>query len=86
MTMPAIVLKYLSGEEIKKGDRVTFFGNPAELELVASDPNNPEAAWHVQEFGGGVLILDPMVSGLTFIPADQLDENEQLKFVSRGEN
>jgi hypothetical protein len=84
MTKPTIVLKYLSGEEIKKGDRVTFFGNAAEIELVASDANDPEAAWYVQEYGGGVMILDPMVSGRTFIPADQLDENEQLKFVGRG--
>jgi hypothetical protein len=82
--MPAIVLKYRSGEQIRKGDRVTFFGNPAEIELVASDPNDPEAAWHVQEFGGGVMVLDPMVSGRTFIPADQLDESEELEFVSRG--
>jgi hypothetical protein len=79
--MGIIALKYRSGEEIRKGDHVLFHGNPAEVELVACDPNDPEAAWHVQEYGGGVLILDPMVSGRTFIPTDQIDEYEDLEFV-----
>ncbi len=83
--MSASILKYRSGEEIKIGDRVLFHGNPAEVELVSSDPTdpNPEVAWHIKEFGGGVLIRDPMVSGHTFIPAEQLAEYEDLEFVSR---
>jgi hypothetical protein len=82
--MVKMVLKYRSGEEIRKGDHVLFHGNQAEVELVASDSGDPEAAWHIQEFGGGVRILDPMVSGRTFISADQLDEYEDLEFVSRA--
>jgi hypothetical protein len=70
--MSVLILKYRSGEEIRKGDRVLFHGNPAEVELVAVDPNEPEHAWHVQERGGGVMILDHMVSGRTFIATDQL--------------
>jgi len=65
--MLAMILKYRSGEEIKNGDHILFHGNPAVIELVACDPNDPEEAWHVREFGGGVLILDPVVSGRTFI-------------------
>ncbi len=79
---PAI-LKYRSGEEIRKGDRVLFHGNPAQVGLAASDPTDPEAAWYIQEFGGGVLILDPMMSGRIFIVRDQLDEYEDLEVVSR---
>ena len=82
--MQPFTLKYRSGEEIKKGDRVVFHGNPAEIELVSIDPNDPEQEWYVTEFGGGVLISDPMVSGRTFIPRDQLDEYEDLEFVSRA--
>jgi hypothetical protein len=82
--MSAMILKYRSGKEIKKGDRVLFHGNPAQVELVACDPNDSEAAWHMREFGGGVVILDPMVSGRSFIPADQLDECEDLEFVARA--
>ena len=78
-----LVLKYRSGEEIKKGDRVLFSGNFAEIELVACDPNDPEADWYVQKYGGGVMILDPKVSGRTFISADQLEDFEDLEFVSR---
>ena len=76
-------LKYRSGEEILKGDRVLFHGNAAEIELVALDPNDPEHVWHVREFGSGVLVIDPKVSGRTFIPRDQLAEYEDLEFVSR---
>jgi hypothetical protein len=82
--MHSLVLKYRSGEEIRKGDRVLFHGNPAEVEFVACDSNDPEAAWHMKEYGGGVLVSDPMVSGRTFIPTDQLDEYEDLEFVSRS--
>lgn len=81
--MHSLVLRYRSGEEIRKGDHVLFFGNPAEIELVACDPNDPEDAWYVSEYGGGVMILDPMVSGRTFIPTKQLDD-EELEFVSRA--
>jgi hypothetical protein len=61
--MSVLILKYRSGEEIRKGDRVLFHGNRAEVELVAVDPNEAEDAWFVQERGGGVMILDPMASG-----------------------
>lgn len=77
-------LYYRSGEEIMKADRVLYHGNPASIELVAWDPLQPEHTWHVKEFGGGVLVSDPMVSGRTFIPASQLSEYEDLEFVSRG--
>jgi len=85
--MHKFVLKYRSGEEIQKGDRVLFHGNPAEVEIVSCDPNypDPEVVWYIKEFGGGVLISDPMVSGRSFIPQDQLDDYEDLEFVSRAE-
>ena len=45
--MSVLILKYRSGEEIRKGDRVLFHGNPAEVELVAVDPNEAEDGWFV---------------------------------------
>ena len=80
-------LKYRTGEEIKRWDRVFYHGNPATIELVACDPQEPEQAWYVGKYGGGIMILDPLLSGRTFIPADQLNECEyceDLKFISRG--
>jgi len=81
-----MVLKYQSGEEIQKGDHVLFHRNPATVELVASDASDPETDWYMQEFGGGVMILDPMVSGRTFIHADQITNYEDLEFVSRAKS
>jgi hypothetical protein len=81
-----MVLKYRSGEKIRKGDRVLFHGNPAEIALVASDPDGAEASWYLQEFGGGVVVLDPAVSGRNFIRAASIPEYEDLVFVSRAES
>jgi hypothetical protein len=80
-----MTLRYQSGEEIRKGDRVRFHGNPAEVELVATDTNDPDQEWHVREFGGGVMISDPATSGRTFVPASQIAEYEDLEFISRAE-
>jgi hypothetical protein len=72
-------LKYRSGEEIKTGDRVLFHGNEAAIELVACEPGDPATDWYLDEFGGGVMIADPKVSGRTFIPAGQLAESDELE-------
>jgi hypothetical protein len=68
--MAALILKYRTGEEIKKGDRVLFHRNPAEVELVASDATDPdpEIAWHMKEHGRGVLIREPDGVGSNFYP------------------
>jgi hypothetical protein len=84
MTASSETLHYRSGEEIKKGDHVLFHGNAAEVELVACGPSDREAVWHIKEFGGGVLILDLMISEHYFIRKDSLDEYEDLEFVSRA--
>jgi hypothetical protein len=83
--MSASILKYRSGEDVRKGDRVRFHGNPAVIEFLCEpeDPD-PQVGWHIKEVGGGVLILDPLVSGRTFIPKDELEQYEDLEFVSRG--
>ena len=78
-----VILRYRSGEEIKKGDRVLFHRAAAEIEFVASDPDNPEMTWYLEEFGGGVSIREPDDPNRTFIPADKIGEYEDLEFVSR---
>jgi hypothetical protein len=79
-----VTLKYRSGEEIRKGDRVLFHREPAVDELVAFDPDDPETSWHMQEFGGGVMIREPRDPNPTFIRADSLAEYEDLEFVARA--
>jgi hypothetical protein len=77
-------LKYRSGDQIQKGDHLLLHGRPAAVELVAFDLTQPEHAWYVQEFGGGVLISDPMCSGSTFVSKEDLSEYEDLEFAARS--
>jgi hypothetical protein len=79
-----MTLKYQSGEEIRKGDRVLFHREPGYIELVASQVGDRETDWYIEEYGGGVMVVDG-VAGHTFIPADQLSDCEDLEFVSRAE-
>ena len=72
-------LYYLSGQEIKKGDRVILHGAPGEVELVADPDINPDD-WFVTEFGGGIRILHSEM-GSVFI--DNPQENDELDLVSR---
>ena len=71
---------------MRKGDCVLFHGNAAEIKLVV-DPEieDPESEWYLKEFGGGVLVRDPCVSGHTFIGKDSLCDYEDLEFVARAE-
>jgi hypothetical protein len=78
-------LKYQTGQEIIKGDRVLLHLNPAVIELVATDPSDPAQRYYVEEDGGGVLVREPGDSNLTFIPAEQLDDYEDLEFVARAD-
>ena len=77
-------LNYRSGEEIKKGDHVLLHGQQGQVELVATNPDDPESSWHVKQFGGGVLISEPKVFGRLFIRASEIGEYEDLEFVSRA--
>jgi hypothetical protein len=76
-------LFYQSGEEIKKGDRVIFHGEPGEIEFVA-DPASPdsETDWYIKEYGGGIMVLEPKHFGRAFLPTPT---ESNLWFVSRSE-
>jgi hypothetical protein len=80
-----VPFNYTSGEEIKKGDRVIYAGEPSQIEFVA-DPliQDSETDWYIQEYGGGVMIveLQPQDFGRVFLTETQHDED--LEFVSRS--
>ena|SRR5208282_1313064 len=76
--------KYQTGEEIQKGDHVLFHREPGRIKLVAVEIGDPEVDWYIQEYGGGVMIIEK-VAGRTFIPADRIDECKDLEFVSRAD-
>lgn len=75
----------MSGEEICRGDRVRFHGHRAQIEFAAADMGDPQHGWFVRQYGGGVMVNDPVVCGCMFIPVDQLKDYEDLEFVARGE-
>ncbi|MGA8087010.1 MAG: hypothetical protein WCA10_06875 [Terracidiphilus sp.] len=76
-------LRYLSGEEIRTGDRVRFHGRSAQIEFAAAELSDPEHGCFVRLYGGGVMVNDLAVSGHTFIPVDQLKNYEDLELVVR---
>jgi hypothetical protein len=79
---PVLMLRYKTGEEIHVGDRVEYDGHPAQVEFVVSDRNSdPEQGWYVEQFGSGVMLVDPQVFGRVFVSGDDLTED--LVFVSR---
>ena len=78
-----MALKYMSGEEIRKGHRVLLDGQAGEIEFVA-DPlaPNPDTLWYIEEFGGGVMISEPNFLGSVFTSGD----DDDLTFVSRAKS
>jgi len=76
-------LRYVTGEEIRRGDHVRFQGHSAQIEFAAAELSDPEHGCFVRLYGGGVMVNDPVVSGHMFIPVDQLKNYEDLEFVAR---
>ena len=78
-------LRYQSGEEIKKGDRVLFGGEPGEVEFVA-DPliKDSETDWYVQEYGGGVMIVELAPKLFGRVALSDTENEEDLILVSRA--
>jgi len=82
--------RYLSGEEIKVGDRVLLFEKPGKIELLVDGPSSDLSMnWHWMVHGGGIGIGENEQFGRLFIQAASLNADEyeykNLKFVSRGE-
>lgn len=80
----AMPLKYQSGDEIKKGDRVMFHGEPGEIEFVVDGlVGDPAMDWYFNEMGPGVMVQEPKVFGHP-VYLTRTTEAEDLVFVSRG--
>lgn len=74
-------IRYATGEEIRPGDAVSYFGNPGEVEFVA-DPEHPtsETSWYIEEFGGGAMVVDSKIGHVFLSPERDL---EILVFLER---
>jgi len=78
-----MTLKYSSGEEIRLGDRVTYSGTEATIELVVEGPSgDPEKDWNFENNGAGVMLAEPRVFGRVYLTAPH--EREDLVLVARG--
>jgi len=83
-------LRYRTGEQIKKGDRVMCAATLSEIELLAEPGLMDIAAEeyrYVQQFGGGVMVREarePKMFGRVFLDAAGLDQEEDLVLVSRA--
>jgi hypothetical protein len=75
-------LRYQSGDEVKKGDRILYAGERGTIDFVVS-PDNPEHSWYVKQYGAGCMILVTPFGSL-FLTHPQDDED--LDFVARGES
>ena len=76
-------MKYRSGEDVRKGDKVLFHGEEGEVEFVAEGPvGNPAIDWNVKHNGPGVMILEPKFFGRVYIC--ESETSKELVFVSRG--
>jgi hypothetical protein len=74
---------YQSGEPIQKGDRVLFHGEPGEIEFVVGKlVGEPAMDWYMEEYRGGVMVLEPKSFGRAFL--HHTEEAEDLVLVSRG--
>ena len=60
-----------------------FHGEPGEIEFVADSlVNDPETEWFVQEYGGGVMVVEPKVFGRAFL--SDTESTEDLTFIARS--
>jgi hypothetical protein len=74
--------RYLSGEEIRIGDRITYHNEPGEVDFVVSEKIGDAAMdWYIDQFPGGGVMIVARSFGSVFLSEDDIDEN--LVFVSR---
>src|SRR5438067_5318288 len=57
-----MALRYQTGEEIHRGDRVTYGGNAGVIELVVEAlTGEPEEDWLFGTNGAGIMVAEPKV-------------------------
>ena len=77
------LFRYQSGEEVRVGDKITFHGEPGEVEFVVTEKTgDPAMDWYIQEYPGGGIMIKAKNFGSTFMT--ETDEEEDLILVSRS--
>jgi hypothetical protein len=79
-----MALRYQTGEEIHRGDRVKYGGNAGVIELVVEAlTGEPEEDWLLETNGAGIMVAEPKVFGRVYLRDPH--EDEDLLFVDRAE-
>lgn len=74
---------YLTGKEVKNGDRILFHGEPGEVEFVVTDvTGDPSMDWYLEEHPGGGVMIRAKEFGSVFLPIGTIDG--RLEYVSRS--
>ena len=77
-------LSYMSGDEIKEGDRIRYHGEPGHVDFVVTQPSGDQARdWYLEQFPGGGLMIRAETFGSVFLTIADVDD--QLELVSRAE-
>jgi hypothetical protein len=77
--------RYQSGEEVKKGDRVTYMRVAMEVEFIANpDAPERETDWYIKEYGGGIMVWErnPKTYGRVFFR--RTEDVDELLLVRRA--
>jgi hypothetical protein len=78
-----VALRYQTGEEIHRGDRVTYGGNAGVIELVVEGLTGiSEEDWLFETSGAGIMVAEPKVFGRVYLHDPH--EKEDLLFVARA--
>lgn len=75
-------MTYHTGEEIHRGDQVTYGGHAGVIELVVEAITGaPEEDWLFEHHGPGVMVAEPTVFGRVYV--GEPHQEEDLLFVAR---
>jgi hypothetical protein len=76
-------LTYRSGEEVERGDQITYHAEPGKVEFVVTEKvGDPAMDWYVDQFPRGGVMIAARNFGSVFLTESSIDED--LEFVSRG--
>jgi hypothetical protein len=74
--------RYASGDEVRNRDKVTYNGEPGEVEFVVAErTGDPAMDWYVEQFPGGGVMLRVRNHGNVFLT--DTHEDEDLLLVQR---
>lgn len=72
-------LRYLSGDEVRAGDRIRFHGEDGTVEFVVLERvGDPTLDWHLEQHPEGGLMIIANSFGRVFLTPVSIDERLEL--------